>query len=149
MPAARETLIQVRVKETLDGLVQESQRDYRGRLLEREGAILLHYEDRIEGEDGSVPTTVRICRGQVEIIRRGLTSGRLLYIPGEWTRCNYHTAVGMMDLRIFTDRCQFWNLADRRMRLFLSYQVELNGQKAGQRELMIELTPESENLTAD
>ena len=41
MPIAREAHIRILTKETLDGLVNESQSDYRGRLLERERSILL------------------------------------------------------------------------------------------------------------
>lgn len=140
MPIAREAHIRILTKETLDGLVNESQSDYRGRLLERERSILLRYEDGPEGEEGPASTSIHIREGQVEIVRRGSVSNRLIYIPGEWTSCHYQTPMGILDLRVFTERFQFLNLSDRKMRLILSYQLELNGQEAGRRELLIEIT---------
>ena len=106
MPIAREAHIRILTKETLDGLVNESQSDYRGRLLERERSILLRYEDGPEGEEGPALTSIHIREGQVEIVRRGSVSNRF---------------------------------SDRKMRLILSYQLELNGQEAGRRELSIEI----------
>ena len=76
----------------------------------------------------------------MEIVRRGSVSNRLICIPGEWTSCHYQTPMGILDLRVFTERFQFLNLSDRKMRLILSYQLELNGQEAGRRELLIEIT---------
>ena len=148
MPVASEVLIRIRVRETEDGCADESRTEYRGRLLEREGTRILHYEDLIEGEKEAVQTTVFIRKDRVEIHRRGPADSRLVYIPGAWTACDYRTPLGSLDLRIYTDKCRIRTLPGRIIKLVLSYRLEIRGQDAGQRDLTIEALPSDPTVRA-
>ncbi|MCM3006607.1 DUF1934 domain-containing protein [Priestia koreensis] len=105
-----------------------------GHLHEKDGVVYLTYEEKLE--DGNVSTIVKAKPDEVIIMRSGLFKMRQVFRKQEQVEGSYASPYGPLQMSTLT-----YNIENKKMntkgRLFLSYDLYLQGEKAGRYALTI------------
>ena len=75
-----------------DGQKNEIKNAHVGTCLDDGNEVVLEYEEMQDGERARI--TLKAAQGRAEMLRKGLTSARLTFVPGEKTSSAYVTMYG-------------------------------------------------------
>lgn len=108
------------------GDVFETKNARRGLLCETDAGLVLDYDDEQENERAHVKLTME--SGAVTMLRTGMMSGRLMFVPGRRMAGSYVSIYGEIPVAVDTRRAQ-WTRDENGGRLLLDYDVYMGGDK--------------------
>lgn len=83
-------------------------------------------------EIGTVKTVIKISEKEVLILRSGQVKMRQVYRKNEITNGSFQNQLGTFDLTTKTNHIEYkWYNNSRKGRLFLTYELSLQGEKSG------------------
>ena len=108
------------------GEAHEMKSAHRGLLQKTAGGVVLEYDEEQDGEKAHIELT---CEGaHAQMLRKGMTSARLVFDPGKRTNSAYVTVYGEIPVAVQTRRVQM--LGDEfGGKLTLDYAVYVGGDK--------------------
>lgn len=105
-----------------------------GTCREEEGTLILAYDDVQDGERAHVE--LHIAQGRAKMVRKGMTSAVLTFIPGQRTSSAYVTMYGEIPVMVDT-RQVLLNRAANGGDLLLHYDVYVGGEMTARTELRV------------
>jgi len=108
------------------GEMHETKNAHRGLLAKTARGVILEYDEEQDGERAHIELT---CQGEcAQMLRRGMTSARLVFEPGRRTNSAYVTMYGEIPVAVDTRRVSL--LGDETGgRMTLAYAVFVGGEK--------------------
>ncbi|MCI7795263.1 MAG: DUF1934 domain-containing protein [Lachnospiraceae bacterium] len=116
-----------------------------GSCYEKNGKWYLIYDENIEGADEPTRNTVKIGPEKVEVTKHGLVNSHLVYETGKKNMANYMTPMGLIVLGI-TTKSIFVEGDGAKLRLELTYALEMNGQFVSDSRLEIEAASKQDSV---
>lgn len=105
-----------------------------GTVREEDGGIVIEYDDEQDGERAHIE--VHAASGRAKMIRRGMTSAQLTFLPGERTSSAYVTMYGEIPVMIDTRQALLLR-AENGGDVLLGYDVYVGGEMTARTELRI------------
>lgn len=100
-----------------------------GEMYERDNQIFVSYEEASDEEAGAdcdiIKSLMKVCPGQVEIIKRGAAETHMVFVEGKDTISYYSTPFGEMEVSIHTDHLEKME-TERGFQILLKYALEIN-----------------------
>ncbi|MBQ2990019.1 MAG: DUF1934 domain-containing protein [Clostridia bacterium] len=96
--------------------------------------VTLEYDDVQDGERAHI--TLRAAQGRAEMVRKGMTSARLVFLPGQRTSSAYVTMYGEIPVMVET-RQVIVARAQNGGDLLLNYDVYVGGEMTARTELRV------------
>lgn len=126
-------------RQTIDGALCETENKYDGKRFEKDGAVILRYEEKItdERDAKTVVTTLTVRDSEVRLHRKGNAGADMIFRGGERCEFVYRTPFGNLPMAIFTKVCAITK-DDRRVSVHLLYTLYSADEIAGDMELLIE-----------
>lgn len=117
------------------GELHEMKTAHRGLLMKTAQGVVLEYDEEQDGERAHIELTCE--NGRAQMLRRGMTSARLIFEPGERTSSAYVTIYG--EIPVAVDTRAVTMLGDALGgRLTLDYAVYVGGEKTS--DALLEVT---------
>ena len=117
-----------------EGGEQELRHAHRGSFREDEGGIVLEYEDEQDGERAHIE--LHFAPGRARMVRKGMTSAQLTFLPGQRTSSAYVTLYGEIPVMEDTHRVSVTR-DDSGGELLLHYDVYVGGEMTARTELCV------------
>jgi uncharacterized beta-barrel protein YwiB (DUF1934 family) len=130
--------IQLTAKHLVDGNQEETNHDYKGKLVEKANAWYLTYREELEGV-GEVGTTLRLGDNAVTLIRQGNVSTRQQFEKGKSSHSVYNSPYGPFDMETHTSKLRIQYEEGRPKYVEIAYQLWMSGQYAGEHQLKIQI----------
>ena len=115
-----------------DGDVMETKNAHVGQLRRENGALLLEYDDVQDGEKAHITLELRPGRmpgeNRARMLRRGMTSAQLSFLPGQRMGSSYVTIYGEIPVAVDTRRVGV-ETTENGGCLTLDYDVYMGGDK--------------------
>ena len=108
------------------GEMHEIRNAHRGLLTQRANGLVLEYDEEQDGERAHIALTCE--SGRAEMLRKGMTSARLVFEPGRRTASAYVTLYGEIPVSVETRKVTMLGDALGGM-LELDYAVFVSGEK--------------------
>ncbi|MCA1032144.1 DUF1934 domain-containing protein [Bacillus timonensis] len=121
------------VTEIRDGTRKENIAfETKGVYFRKNEATYLTFEEERPKEAGRVKTVVKISDGGVLILRSGAVKMRQSYIKKETTYGLYQSEMGQLEMETYTNNLTYdWLHKTKKGKLYLTYQLKMQGQEAG------------------
>ena len=68
----------------------------------KNGKHYIVYDEILDGLEGSLKSTIKFTEKQVELIRNGAASARMLFQPGQEHMVIYQTPMGPLSISLYT-----------------------------------------------
>ena len=108
------------------GEMHETKNAHRGLLAKTARGVILEYDEEQDGERAHIELT---CQGEcAQMLRRGMTSARLVFEPGRRTNSAYVTMYGEIPVAVDTRRVDIQE-SGRGGDLLLDYDVYMGGER--------------------
>ena len=117
-----------------EGGEQELRHAHRGSFREDEGGIVLEYEDEQDGERARIE--LHFAPGRARMVRKGMTSAQLTFLPGQRTSSAYVTLYGEIPVMVDTRRVNVTRDGNGG-ELLLDYDVYVGGEMTARTELRV------------
>lgn len=89
-------------------------------------------------EAGTVKTVIKISEKEVLILRSGIVKMRQVYRKNETTNGSFQNQMGNFNLTTKTNNIEYkWYKNSRKGKLFLAYELSLQGEKSGLHKIAI------------
>lgn len=115
-----------------DGGVMETKNARKGTLCDTADGLVLAYEDEQEDERAHIELTMRAGRtpgeNRAQMLRKGMMSGRLAFVPGQRMSGSYVTIYGEIPVAVDTRRVGILRSTEGGS-LTLDYDVYMGGEK--------------------
>jgi len=133
MSEPRKIRLRIVSKQTqLDGDVLETKNARTGLLRQENGAVMLEYDDVQDDERAHITLEMRPGRmpgeNRARMLRRGMTSAQLTFLPGQRVSSSYVTIYGEIPVAVDT-RCVGIETQENGGCLTLDYDVYMGGDK--------------------
>ena len=69
----------------------------------KNGKHYIVYDEILDGLEGSLKSTIKFTEKQVELIRNGAASARMLFQPGQEHMVIYQTPMGPLSISLYTE----------------------------------------------
>lgn len=118
-----------------EGKLHETKNAHRGTIAKTAGGVVIEYDEDQDGERAHIALT---CEGvHAEMLRKGMTSARLVFEPGRRTASAYVTIYGEIPVAVDTRRVTM--LGDEAGgKMTLDYAVYVGGDKTS--DALLEIT---------
>ena len=110
-----------------------------GRRMEKDGAVLMTYDEMQEGGT-AVHVSLKLAGNRAVMIRNGAGQSRMEFDPGRTTYCSYDTGAGILPLEIRTQTVSRQSNT-REERIRLSYTLLCDGDVLSHNEVTMRLVP--------
>lgn len=118
----------------MDGDKNEIKNARIGTCREEGDTVVLEYEDVQDGERAHIE--LRCAADRAKMIRKGMTSAQLAFIPGQRTSSAYVTLYG--EIPVMVDTCQvLFSRCENGGDLLLNYDVYVGGDMTARTELRV------------
>ncbi len=106
----------------------------------KNGKHYVMYDEVIEGLEGSLKSTIKFTADQVELIRNGAASTRMIFQPGRENRMLYQTPMGPLSISLYTEEI-IANIEEEHMSLKIDYSLKTEGVVVSESTVFIDLCP--------
>lgn len=117
-----------------EGGEQELRHAHRGSFREDGDGVVLEYEDEQDGERAHIE--LHFAPGRARMVRKGMTSAQLTFLPGQHTSSAYVTLYGEIPVMVDTHRVSV-TCDDNGGELLLHYDVYVGGEMTARTELCV------------
>ena len=111
-----------------------------GQYFMKNGKHYVVYDEVIEGLEGTLESTIKFTENQVELIRNGAASTRMIFQPGQEHMVVYQTPMGPLSISLYTENIQT-ELGEERMNLKIDYSIKTEGIVISESTVHIEVCP--------
>ena len=111
-----------------------------GQYFMKNGKHYVVYDEVIEGLEGTLKSTIKFTENQVELIRNGAASTRMIFQPGQEHMVVYQTPMGPLSISLYTENIQT-ELGEERMNLKIDYSIKTEGIVISESTVHIEVCP--------
>lgn len=111
-----------------------------GQYFMKNGKHYVVYDEVIEGLEGTLKSTIKFTENQVELIRNGAASTRMIFQPGQEHMVVYQTPMGPLSISLCTENIQT-ELGEERMNLKIDYSIKTEGIVISESTVHIEVCP--------
>ena len=111
-----------------------------GQYFFKNGKHYVVYDEVIEGLDGTLKSTIKFTGEQVELIRNGAASTRMVFEPGHENMVIYQTPMGPLSISLYTEDIQA-EIGEERMNLKIDYSLKTEGIVVSESTVHIEVCP--------
>ena len=106
----------------------------------KNGKHYVVFDEMLEGLEGSVKSTIKFTEDQVELIRNGAASTRMLFQPGHENMVIYQTPMGPLSISLYTEEIRA-QIGEGRMKLEIEYSLKTEGVVVSESTVNIEICP--------
>ena len=92
----------------------------------KNGKHYVVYDEVLEGLEGTLKSTIKFTEKQVELIRNGTASARMVFQPGQEHMVIYQTPMGPLSISLYTDKITA-DLLEEQMNLEINYSLKTEG----------------------
>ena len=111
-----------------------------GQYFLKNGKHYVVYDEVLEGLEGTVKSTIKFTDRQVELIRNGAASTRMVFEPGQEHMVIYQTAMGPLSISLYTEEIQM-EVEEDRMEIHIDYSLKTEGIVVSESSVHIEVCP--------
>lgn len=111
-----------------------------GQYFFKNGKHYVVYDEVLEGLDGTLKSTIKFTEDQVELIRNGAASARMVFVPGQEHMIIYQTPMGPLSISLYTDEIDA-KIGKDRMSLKIDYSLKTEGIPISESTVHIEVCP--------
>ena len=111
-----------------------------GQYFLKNGKHYVVYDEILEGLEGTVKSTIKFTDRQVELIRNGAASTRMVFEPGQEHMVIYQTAMGPLSISLYTEDIQM-QMEEDRMEIHIDYSLKTEGIVVSESSVHIEVCP--------
>lgn len=111
-----------------------------GQYFLKNGKHYVVFEEVLEGLEGSIKSTIKFTENQVELIRNGAASTRMLFQPGHENSVIYQTPMGPLSISLYTEEIDT-EIEEERMKLRIEYSLKTEGVVVSESTINIEICP--------
>lgn len=106
----------------------------------KNGKHYVVFDEMLEGLEGAIKSTIKFTEAQVELIRNGAASTRMVFEPGHENMVIYQTPMGPLSISLYTDEITA-EIGEERMNLKIDYSLKTEGIVVSESTVNIELCP--------
>ncbi len=106
----------------------------------KNGKHYVVYDEILDGLEGTLKSTIKFTEDQVELIRNGPASTRMVFQPGHEHMVIYQTPMGPLSISLYTENIQA-QIGEERMSLKIDYSLKTEGIVVSESTVNIELCP--------
>lgn len=106
----------------------------------KNGKHYVVYDEVIDGVEGKSKSTLKFTENQVELIRNGMASARMIFQPGHEKLMIYQTPMGPLSISLYTEEITA-ELGEERIKLKIDYLLKTEGTVVSESTVMIDLCP--------
>ena len=89
----------------------------------KNGKHYIVYDEILDGLEGSLKSTIKFTEKQVELIRNGAASARMLFQPGQEHMVIYQTPMGPISISVYTEDMAV-SVAEEQISLKIDYSIK-------------------------
>ena len=106
----------------------------------KNGKHYVVFDEVLEGLEGSVKSTIKFTEDQVELIRNGAASTRMIFQPGHENMVIYQTPMGPLSISLYTEELRA-QIDEDHMKLEIEYSLKTEGVVVSESTVNIEICP--------
>ncbi|MBO5158224.1 MAG: DUF1934 domain-containing protein [Lachnospiraceae bacterium] len=106
----------------------------------KNGKHYVVYDEMIEGLEGAVKSTIKFTENQVELLRSGMASTRMVFQPGHENMVIYQTPMGPLSISLYTEEIVS-EIGEERIKLEIEYSLKTEGIVVSESTVNIEVFP--------
>ncbi len=106
----------------------------------KNGKHYVVYDEVLEGLEGTLKSTIKFTEAQVELIRNGAASTRMVFQPGHEHMVIYQTPMGPLSISLYTDDIKM-EIEENRINLKIDYSLKTEGIVISESTVHIEVCP--------
>lgn len=106
----------------------------------KNGKHYVVYDEMIEGLEGAVKSTIKFTENQVELLRSGMASARMVFQPGHENMVIYQTPMGPLSISLYTEEIVS-EIGEERIKLEIEYSLKTEGIVVSESTVNIEVFP--------
>jgi len=126
--------VNIEISSTVDN--QTTKHSVQGDLYEKPNATFVRYKEP-EPSLGRTFTVLKWSPSELKVIRQGEAPTNMTFVLNEWTSGYYDTAVGRLNLRIFTTKLELPPLRGSNRELLWSYRIYVDSELSGQFDIKV------------
>lgn len=111
-----------------------------GQYFFKNGKHYVVYDEIIEGLEGSLKSTIKFTEDQVELIRNGAASARMVFQPGQEHMIIYQTPMGPLSISVYTEDIDS-EIGEEKMSLKIDYSIKTEDVVVSESTVNIEICP--------
>ena len=111
-----------------------------GQYFFKNGKHYVVYDEVLDGLEGTLKSTIKFTEDQVELIRNGAASARMVFQPGQEHMVIYQTPMGPLSISLYTEEI-IAEIGEERMALHIDYSLKTEGVVVSESVVHIEICP--------
>ena len=106
----------------------------------KNGKHYIVYDEILEGLEGSLKSTIKFTEKQVELIRNGAASARMLFQPGQEHMVIYQTPMGPLSISLYTEDMEI-SVEEEKISLRIDYSLKTEDVVVSESTVNISICP--------
>jgi uncharacterized beta-barrel protein YwiB (DUF1934 family) len=111
-----------------------------GQYFFKNGKHYVVYDEVMEGLEGTLKSTIKFTENQVELIRNGAASARMVFQPGQEHMVIYQTPMGPLSISLYTEDIVS-EIKEEKMSLKIDYSIKTEDVVVSESTVNIEICP--------
>ena len=106
----------------------------------KNGKHYVVYDEVLEGLEGTLKSTIKFTEKQVELIRNGAATARMVFQPGQEHMVIYQTPMGPLSISVYTDDMEIV-IEEEKIALRIDYSLKTEDVVVSESTVNISLCP--------
>ncbi len=106
----------------------------------KNGKHYVVYDEVLEGLEGTLKSTIKFTEKQVELIRNGAATARMVFQPGQEHMVIYQTPMGPLSISVYTDDMEIV-IGEEKIALRIDYSLKTEDVVVSESTVNISLCP--------
>ena len=106
----------------------------------KNGKHYIVYDEILDGLEGSLKSTIKFTEKQVELIRNGAASARMLFQPGQEHMVIYQTPMGPLSISLYTEDMEI-SVEEEKISLRIDYSLKTEDVVVSESTVNISICP--------
>ena len=106
----------------------------------KNGKHYIVYDEILDGLEGSLKSTIKFTEKQVELIRNGAASARMLFQPGQEHMVLYQTPMGPLSISLYTEDMEI-SVEEEKISLRIDYSLKTEDVVVSESTVNISICP--------
>ena len=106
----------------------------------KNGKHYVVYDEVLDGLEGTLKSTIKFTENQVELIRSGAASARMIFQPGHEHMMIYQTPMGPLSISVYTEDMEL-DIAEEKISLKIDYSLKTEDVVVSESTVNISLCP--------
>ena len=106
----------------------------------KNGKHYIVYDEILDGLEGSLKSTIKFTEKQVELIRNGAASARMLFQPGQEHMVIYQTPMGPLSISLYTEDMEI-SVEEEKISLRIDYSLKTEDVVVSESTVSISICP--------